>query len=146
MDKETYIAALKATFASEFSFYLKAHGFHWNVEGQDFSQYHNLFATIYEEVYGSLDTFAEELRALDTYVPASLSSLSAITKVSDENAILDLRTMAMQLYTDSEQLAALFADCFDLAEMNHDHGLSNFLADRQDAHKKHCWMLRSSLK
>ena len=146
MDKETYIAALKATFASEFSFYLKAHGFHWNVEGQDFAQYHELFSTIYSEVYGSIDTFAEELRALDVYAPASLSGLSVLTKIADENAILDLRSMANELYNDSETMAQLFKDCFVLAEANGDHGLSNFLADRQDAHKKHCWMLRSSLK
>jgi len=146
MDKETYIAALKATFASEFSFYLKAQGFHWNVEGQDFAQYHELFATIYSEVYGSIDTFAEELRALDVYAPASLTGLSVLTKIADENAILDLRSMANELYKDSETMAQLFKDCFTLAEANVDHGCSNFLADRQDAHKKHCWMLRSSLK
>ena len=146
MDKETYIAALKTTFASQFSFYLKAHGFHWNLEGPDFYEYHGLFDTIYSEVYGSIDTFAEEIRALNTFAPGSLSAIQVATKIVDENAILDIRSMANELYNDAETMAQLFADCFDLAEMNHDHGLSNFLADRQDAFKKHCWMLRSSLK
>jgi 5-methylcytosine-specific restriction endonuclease McrA len=40
--------ALKIAFASEFSFYLKAHYFHWNVEGADFSQYHKLFGKEYD--------------------------------------------------------------------------------------------------
>jgi starvation-inducible DNA-binding protein len=146
MDKDTYIAALKATFASHFALYLKAHGFHWNLVGSDFYQYHGLFEAIYSEIYGSIDTFAEELRALDEYAPASLSQMLALTKITDENAVLDIRSMANELYNDCENMAALCSDAFDLAEMNHDHGLSNFLADRQDAFKKHCWMLRSSLK
>jgi DNA-binding ferritin-like protein len=43
-------------------------------------------------------------------------------------------------------MAMKFQQLFAVAEEFGDHGLSNFLADRQDAHKKHSWMLRSSLK
>lgn len=64
--------AAKVAFASEFSFYLKAHNFHWNVEGSDFFEYHELFGKIYEEVYSSIDNFAEKIRSLGTYVPAGL--------------------------------------------------------------------------
>ena len=34
----------------------------------------------------------------------------------------------------------------ELAEERGEHGLSNFLADRQDAFAKHAWFLRSTLK
>jgi starvation-inducible DNA-binding protein len=47
--------AAKVGFASSFSFYLKAHNFHWNVEGSDFKQYHDLFGDIYEEVFENYD-------------------------------------------------------------------------------------------
>jgi DNA-binding ferritin-like protein len=40
--------ATKIAFASTFSFYLKAQNFHWNVEGSDFLEYHDLFGKIYE--------------------------------------------------------------------------------------------------
>lgn len=146
MDKETYIAALKATFASQYSFLVKAQGFHWNVEGTDFAEYHELFGNIYSEVYDSIDTFAEEIRALQAYAPGSLSQLSVLTKITDENAILDIRSMTSQLYEDCETMANMFRDAYKLADEMGDFGLANFLADRQDAFKKHCWMLRSSLK
>ena len=74
MDKTEYEAMLKAAFASEFSFFLKAANFHWNVEGSLFPQYHELFGKIYGEVYGSIDTFAEELRALRIYAPAAFET------------------------------------------------------------------------
>ena len=45
-------------FGTSYAFYVKTAGFHWNVTGTDFFQYHELFGEIYSEVYGSVDTFA----------------------------------------------------------------------------------------
>ena len=146
MDKTEYYLELQRTFASEFSFYLKAANFHWNVEGMLFYQHHGLFEQIYTEVYGSIDRFAEELRALQIVTPASLSRFAQLTYVQDENMPGDWRSMLQELLMDSEMLALKFQQMFMVAEEAGDHGLSNFLADRQDAHKKHSWMLRSSLK
>lgn len=146
MDQK-YHLALKTAFASEYAFALKAQNFHWNVEGASFPQLHILFEKIYEEVYGSIDTFAEQLRALQMYTPASLQKFSMLTKVEDENAEgMDAGQMVAELLQDSEKMAGIFKLVFTMAEQAGDHGLSNFLAERQDAHKKHSWMLRSTLK
>jgi starvation-inducible DNA-binding protein len=146
MEKSEYYLELQRGFASEFSFYLKAANFHWNVEGQLFGQLHELFERIYTEVYGSIDQYAEELRALQITTPASLSVFSQLTYISDENMPGDWRSMLQELLMDSDMMAMKFQQLFAVAEEFGDHGLSNFLADRQDAHKKHSWMLRSSLK
>jgi starvation-inducible DNA-binding protein len=143
---EKYHLALKTAFASSYSFVLKAQNFHWNVEGPLFVQLHELFGNIYEEVYGSIDTFAEELRALQIYTPASLQKFSMLSLVQDENEITDFQFMLRELLADSEKMAQLYKVVFDMAEANGDHGLADFLAGRQDAHKKHSWMLRSCLK
>jgi len=141
-----YHLALKTAFASEYAFALKAQNFHWNCEGPIFYQLHLLFERIYDEVYGSIDQFAEEIRALQVYTPASYSKFSMLTQVEDENGIPNWSGMLTELLADSDKMAEMFRILFDMAEANGDHGLSNFLADRQDAHKKHSWMLRSSLK
>lgn len=138
--------AIKVAFASEFSFYLKAHNFHWNVEGASFPQLHSLFEKIYTEVYESIDDFAEKIRALDLYAPASLQKFSLLSTVEDENNILSERDMVEMLYIDSEKMADIFRVTYKLSEELGHPGLSNFLAERQDAHKKHCWMLRATLK
>lgn len=143
---EKYHLALKTTFASEYAFAIKAQNFHWNVEGPLFVQLHELFERIYTEVYGSIDTFAEELRALQVYTPASLSKFSMLTKVEDENSVPEFQDMLRELLADSDKMANMFKIVFSMAEDAGDHGLSNFFADRQDAHKKHSWMLRASLK
>jgi starvation-inducible DNA-binding protein len=144
MDK--YHLALKTAFASEYAFALKAQNFHWNTEGPLFYQHHLLFERIYDEVYGSIDQFAEEIRALQVFTPASLQKFSMLSVVEDENSVPDWSQMLQELLADSDKMAEIFRITFDMAEQHGDHGLSNFLADRQDAHKKHSWMLRSSLK
>ena len=146
MDQK-YHLAIKTAFASEYAFALKAQNFHWNVEGASFPQLHVLFEKIYDEVYDSIDTFAEQIRALQMYTPASLQKFSMLTKVEDENAEgIDAGQMVAELLQDSEKMAGIFKLVFAMAEQAGDHGLSNFFADRQDAHKKHSWMLRSTLK
>ena len=145
MDEKFHLA-LKTAFASEYAFYLKAQNFHWNVEGSNFPQYHGLFGTIYEEVGGIIDDFAENLRKAGTYAPASLARFSMLTAIDDENEILDAGKMLAELYQDSETMSGIFKAVYQLADQLGEYGLSNFFADRQDAHKKHSWMLRSTLK
>lgn len=138
--------ALKVAFASEYSFYLKAQNFHWNVEGRMFGQDHALFGTIYEEVGAIIDDFAENVRKAGAYAPASLQRFSMLTQVEDETEILPAEAMYAELLHDSDKMAEIFKATFDLSESLGEHGLSDFLAGRQDAHKKHSWMLRSTLK
>lgn len=146
MDTEVYLKNMQTLFASEFAFYLKAANFHWNVEGPDFTEFHQLFERVYTEVYDSIDTFAEELRALQSYTPASLGLLSRLSAIQDQDSVPTSMGMTQELLTDSDKLADMFKSAFVQAEEMGDHGFSNFLADRQNAHKKHSWMLRATLK
>lgn len=136
----------KIAFASEFSFYVKAHGFHWNVTGPDFLQYHDLFGKIYEEVYGSIDDFAEKIRSMGTYVPASYTRFDMLTKVEDEVAILSKDEMVQTLLLDNEKMIVILRKLFQVSEAAGEHGFSDFVAGRMDAHRKHGWMLRASIK
>jgi len=138
--------AAKIAFASQFTFYLKAHFFHWNVEGVHFRELHSLFGTIYEEVYGSIDDFAEKIRALGAYAPGSNSRFSMLTRIDDETEVVPAEQMVMELLADSDKMVKILKIVYDQAETAGEHGFSNFLAERMDAFRKHAWMLRSTLK
>lgn len=135
----------KIAFASEFSFYLKAHQFHWNVTGSNFSQYHELFGKIYEEVYENVDSFAEKIRSLGTFMPGSYTRFSMLSKIEDEEQILPAEQMLKELFQDNEKLIIILKKTYDLSEETGEVGFSNFLAERIDAHKKHGWMLKATL-
>jgi starvation-inducible DNA-binding protein len=138
--------ASKVAFASTFGFYLKAHNFHWNVEGIHFKELHDLFGGIYEEVYGSIDDFAEKIRSLGTYVPASFSRFSMLTQIEDEENMLPPDAMIQELLEDNGKMIKLLKLVYEQSEKYNEFGFSNFIAERIDAHRKHGWMLRASLK
>jgi starvation-inducible DNA-binding protein len=136
----------KIVFASEFSFYLKAHQFHWNVEGPDFLQYHDLFGKIYEEVFDSIDDFAEQIRSLDSYMPGSYTRFSMLSQIEDETQILEKDQMVLELLEDNEKILKLFQILFEMSESEKQYGFSDFITGRIAAHKKHGWMLKASSK
>lgn len=138
---------MKIAFASEFNFYLRTHACHWNVQGSDFSQYHDLFGSIYQEVYGSIDTFAENIRKLGAVVDVdNINERSMVNLPDIEDNTAEIPVMVEMLLVDNEKLVKLFAMVYKMAEAEGEFGLANFLADRQDAHRKHGWMLKASLK
>lgn len=138
--------AAKIAFASEFSFYLKAHFFHWNVEGINFQELHDLFGNIYQEVYDSIDGFAERIRAIGAYAPGSNSRFSVLSRIDDETQVPQAEVMVQQLLQDSDNMVVILKRVYDVAEAAGEHGFSNFLAERMDAHRKHSWQLRATAK
>lgn len=143
---ETLIEMMKKVLADSFAFYLKASNYHWNVEGMNFPQYHDFFGKLYEEVYSSIDSTAEEIRTLDAYVPASFGRFSEITDIEDETTVPMGIEMARRLQADNEVVLASLNMAFKLANEFDKQGLVDYLAGRIDAHNKHAWMLRSIVK
>jgi starvation-inducible DNA-binding protein len=143
---EQLIKAAKIGFASHYTVYLKAHYFHWNVEGIHFQELHSLFETIYSEIYGAVDEFAEKIRSLGGYAPGSNSRFSALSYIQDETQVLPAEQMVQELLHDAENMVVILKKIYDIAEVEGEHGFSNFLAERMDGFRKHAWMLRATAK
>ena len=138
---------LKTLLATQYAFVIKAQFFHWNVEGPDFSQLHEFFGDIYEEVYdNTIDQTAEFIRILDDYTPGSFERFQELSVISGQTRVPRARLMLEELYSDSEKMIELLNRTFDSAEAEDQQGLMDFLAGRIDAMGKHRWMLRSFLK
>ena len=137
---------LKVLLASTNSLSIKAQNFHWNVEGDNFPQYHEFFGNFYEEVYGSVDKIAEYIRTLDSYAPGSLSRYAELTIIEDQTKIPRPNLMFAELLSDNGKMIDLLNGCFSSAEDENKQGIANFIAERLDAHEKHQWMIRSVLK
>jgi starvation-inducible DNA-binding protein len=140
------IEALKKAQATTFSLYLKAHNFHWNVEGPDFAQYHEFLGDFYAEVFGAVDTIAELIRTLDAYAPGSFSRFQQLSTIEDELTVPKGIVMIARLYADNQRVLATLTDAYRMAESAGKLGVSNAIQDRITAHEKHGWMLRSFTK
>lgn len=139
--------ALKIAVANAFAMYFKAHGFHWNVEGVHFSQYHDFFGELYEELYNAVDPTAEQLRKLEVYAPSTLTEI-LMSKTINESVVVgnDVKGMLMALQVDNEEMLSTLNKVFTLATQENEQGVANFIADRIDTHKRHGWQVRASLK
>lgn len=136
--------ALKIVLADTFTMYFKTHSFHWNVIGPNFNDYHAFFGTLYAELHGAVDLIAEQIRAVNSFAPASLNRLDELTRIEEANTIPAADRMFQILINDNNIVLDSLKQAYDLADKNEELGLANFLQDRMDIHKKHGWMLRAT--
>ena len=137
---------LKTLLADSVTMYFVAHGYHWNVEGSDFSQYHALFAEIYEDVYSAIDPLAEDLRKLDEYAPFTLSKFIDLRTVESVEVAPNPKAMAKALLKVNQGVLETISKAFVSANTANEQGIANFLAERDDMHKKWAWQLTASTK
>jgi starvation-inducible DNA-binding protein len=139
--------ALKTVLADTFEMYFKAHGMHWNIEGIQFRELHSFFGDLYEELHDSVDTIAEQIRALDVYVEYGCKSFCEMGNVPSSNIFGNNPTkMLNDLLVANTIVVASLNAAFKEATTDNNQGLANFIADRLDKHAKHAWMIKSLLK
>jgi starvation-inducible DNA-binding protein len=136
----------KQAFADSYLFYLQAHYYHWNVEGRHFAQDHELFGKVYEEVYGEMDKFAEEIRTLGTYAPGVFDRFIDLSQIQQEARVVDAEEMYSKLIDSNAKVIEILTELFEMLEANRLHGFADFIGGRIDSHNKHQWMLKSTLK
>jgi len=138
--------ALKQFLASIFAYYLKAHYFHWNVEGPDFGELHDFFAEIYEDAYGAIDITAEYIRTEEEYAPGSFERFQELSLIQGQTKVPRARLMLEELLADTQTMKDLSKSLFDAAAEVGREDIANFAAERQSSHGKYLWQLKSYLK
>jgi starvation-inducible DNA-binding protein len=143
---EQLLSQLRVLLADNVALGMKAHGYHWNVESDDFAQLHEFFGEIYENYDGATDTYAEWLRMLKAYSPYRLTDFFDLSTVGENVIVGDPEPMLADLYNEIEIHIAKLIEASNVANGLGEFGLANFLADRQTASQKFCWMLRASIE
>jgi starvation-inducible DNA-binding protein len=144
---EELTAALHIALANTFVMYFKAHTYHWNVEGSDFTQYHGFLDDLYNELHDAVDPLSERIRVIGQYSPHSLKDLlESSTIEEDTDKPFSPRGMFTNLLEANDKVIDSLNKVFELANKNNKQGIANFVADRLDVHAKHGWFLKSLLK
>ena len=142
---EQLIQILKGLLSDTIALKYKAHGYHWNVETDDFPQYHDFFEKIYEDYDSAIDPLAEWIRMLGGYAPFKLSRFNELTSIPDTEVTSDHEDMSMDLYKANELMITRFQDAFDIATAARQQALANFFAERMGAHQKWSWQLKATV-
>jgi starvation-inducible DNA-binding protein len=137
---------LKVILGTNFALYFKVHGFHWNVEGSNFSEYHDFFGKLYTSIFNNTDLIAEKIRMLDAYAPGSLLRMLELADVEESSIIPTAISMMTELKNDNDRLIVHLRAGIVAADQAEEPAIGNFLQDLLDQHQKHAWMLRSFIK
>ena len=140
---EQLVEQMKVVLGTTFSFYLKAHNYHWNVTGPNFGQYHDFFGELYEEVHASIDTTAEEIRKLGSFAPGSYKRFSELTTIEDEMNVPNAPVMFQRLAEDNDKVIQSLYIARSMADQLNRAGTLDYVEARISVHEKHAWMLKS---
>lgn len=137
------LTALQEIFAATVTFWYKAHAAHWNLEGEDFPQYHAFFGEMYEAAFAAIDPTAEFIRTLRVKAPADLYQVLSLVPRDPMSAMYTLPDMILSLYVDNMYMCdALRAGIFYSGAAG-EFGIQNYLQDRLAYHQKLQWMLQA---
>jgi len=142
---DSLAVALQKVLNDTIVFYFAAHRAHWNVEGEDFTEYHELFSNIYEDAINAVDPLAENMRKIQAF-PGTLTEAVMNSSFKDDLVITEALGLAAGILEKNNAVNASVMAAFAAANTANEQGVANFLAERDDQHKKWAWQLRSSLK
>lgn len=139
--------ALKVLLADNVTVYFRAHGYHWNVEGQDFTEYHALFEEIYLDLDEAVDPTGESIRKLGDYAPYRLQDFLGMRSIQDSQVPpSDPIAMALDLLVGIDALLAVTNKTAAIATQLNEQGVLNFLVGRVEMLQKWKWQLTASLQ
>lgn len=120
-------------------------GYHWNVKGMNFAQFHEFFAEIYEDIDSAIDPLAENIRKLGFDAPYLLEDFQGMTCIHQERIGGDPLAMLASLAEANSIVSNCYVGAFALADSCNEQGIADFLAGRIDMHAKWQWQLEASL-
>lgn len=138
-------SALKRLVADNITAYHHAQGYHWNVKGPQFAEYHALFLTIYEDYLAAIDPSAENLLKIGDSAPYTQADINRYRSIPDVPATETPREMAASLLSINDALRESTKAAFDEAANADQQGMVDFLGGRLDLLDKWSWQLRSSV-
>jgi len=144
--QEGLVTALKTTLADAYVLYHTIHGFHWNIKGNDFYEYHKFFDEIVDDIYEHIDPIAENIVKLGSEAPFMMSELVANASIKEVGLISkDPIELARKFQEMNSQMILELKDTFKIANNADEQGVANFIAERIDQHQKWDWFLKASL-
>lgn len=141
--KETLAVALRDLLGEVVAFSYLAKGFHWNVRGINFAQFHEFFDEIYEDADGSIDPIAESIRKINFDSPFKLTDFVESLQELEVTDSTDPLEMCRSLYVANESVREDLAMSIKIACEINETGIENFLQDRLGMHSKWQWQLRA---
>ena len=133
--------------ADAFALYLKTKNFHWHLSGPNFRDFHIMLDEQAEQIYASIDPLAERVRKLGGSTIKSISHISELQSLEDNNAdFVGPLAMLNELLTDNNKVAAAMRKAHKICDDNEDSATASLLEIYLDETERRVWFLFESSK
>lgn len=139
---QAMVRAINPLIADAFAVYLKTKNFHWHLSGSHFRDYHLMLDEQADQLLGSTDPLAERVRKLGGTTLRSVSHISQLQTVQDNNTdFVTPLDMLTELMNDNKTLALNQRAAHEVADTNRDFATSSLLEVIIDETERRTWFL-----
>ncbi|MGY2896009.1 Dps family protein [Deinococcus sp. UYEF24] len=136
------VEAVNPLIADAFAVYLKTKNFHWHLSGSHFRDYHLMLDEQADQLIGSTDPLAERIRKLGGTTLRSVSHISQLQTVADNNAdFVTPLDMLTELMNDNKALAKNQRAAHEVCDDSRDFATSSLLETIIDETERRTWFL-----
>ena len=133
---------LNAILADAFALYLKTKNFHWHVSGPHFYEYHLLFDEQANELLAMTDAIAERVRKIGGSTLHSISDISKLQRILDNNAdYVEPSDMLAELRESNQILCSLLREAHNITDEFRDIATTSLIENWVDQTERRIWFL-----
>jgi starvation-inducible DNA-binding protein len=141
-DVQAIVEAINPLIADAFALYVKTKNFHWHLAGSHFRDFHLLFDEHAEQIFASIDRLAERVRRIGGTTIRSISHISQLQTISDDNnEFVPAGEMIKHLLADEAHIAEMQRKAIAVCDEHRDSATSNALQEILDLTERRKWFL-----
>lgn len=134
--------AMNSVLADVFALYLKTKNFHWHVSGPHFRDYHLMLDDHGDQLFAMTDPIAERVRKLGGTTLRSISHISKLQSISDNNAdFVEPSDMLAELCQDNIRLTERMRVAHDICDKYNDSATASLIEEWIDQSERRAWFL-----
>ena len=139
---KTIAPMMNAILADVFVLYFKTKNFHWHVSGSHFYEYHLLFDEQANELLAMTDAIAERVRKIGGSTLHSISDISKLQRILDNNAdYVEPSDMLAELRESNQILCSLLREAHNITDEFRDIATTSLIENWVDQTERRIWFL-----
>ena len=128
--------------ADAFALFVKTKNYHWHMSGSHYRDYHLLLDEQASQIFAMIDVLAERVRKLGGLTIHSVSEISRLQRVKDDNeAFVEPKIMLRRLMEENEALAERMRNAHEVCDKCNDVATASFLEVYIDETERRTWFL-----
>ncbi len=135
-------SSLRQLLADVFGLYMKTKNFHWHMSGRQFRDFHLLLDEHAAQIFAMTDDIAERARKIGGTTLRSISDISRLQRLKDNNEeLITPRDMMLELCRDNLQLTRYLRSTHEVCSHYGDVATTSLIENWIDETERRHWFL-----